>query len=223
MQRYKKRMHFYRLWRKRVSILKAIMIQRIYRGYKGRIRATQQRIARDLFYSLSPYATLVQKTVRGYLTRISNVKVRNAIREMYIIRRKESLEGIAVRLQAIARYYLATKIVKQSREIYNRRNLNRNHAILLIQQLVRLFLAKLHLSKRKHQKVSMDDAKRIASLKIKVFCVDGMRRYKSKLSGAALKKFYREKWSSAEKIQSLYRGYRAREVAQHNRIELKVC
>ena len=46
-----------------------------------------------------------------------------------------------------------------------------------------------------------------------------MRRYKGKLTGEALKKFFREKWTLSIVIQSIYRGYRARESVRKMKIK----
>lgn len=47
-----------------------------------------------------------------------------------------------------------------------------------------------------------------------------MARYKAKLSGEALKKFFREKWTAATAIQCAYRGYWGRERVRKLKIEL---
>jgi hypothetical protein len=49
-----------------------------------------------------------------------------------------------------------------------------------------------------------------------------MRRYKSRLTGDALRKFFREKWTLAIRIQSNYRGYKARELYQKLQIQRAV-
>jgi hypothetical protein len=49
--------------------------------------------------------------------------------------------------------------------------------------------------------------------------IAGMRRYKAKLSGEALRKFFREKWTAAEVIQANYRGFKGRERVRKIKIE----
>ena len=48
----------------------------------------------------------------------------------------------------------------------------------------------------------------------------GMAKYKAKLTGDALKKFFREKWTGAIVIQRHYRGFHARERIRKAKIEL---
>eukprot|EP01038_Epipyxis_sp_PR26KG_P005005 gene5005-6990_t len=220
MYRYKLRMHFYRLWRLRVQVINASLIQRIFRGFLARDKARQLRIERDLFYSRYPYALIVQRNVRGHLCRINCRFVKEAIKEMCFLRNKEIKDGLTVRIQCICRRFLAKKIVYSLKELRIRRNMNRNHAIFIMQQLVRRFISKLKLVKKQRQKVSTDEARRVAGMKIFIFCRDGMIRYKSRLSGGELKRFYREKWTSSTYIQSVYRGYTARERVHKMRIEL---
>ena len=47
-----------------------------------------------------------------------------------------------------------------------------------------------------------------------------MARYKAKLSGDALKRFFREKWTASEVIQRHYRGFRGRERVRKIKIQL---
>jgi len=49
-----------------------------------------------------------------------------------------------------------------------------------------------------------------------------MRRYKSRLTGDALRKFFREKWTLAIRIQSNYRAYKARELYKKLQINYAV-
>lgn len=48
----------------------------------------------------------------------------------------------------------------------------------------------------------------------------GMAKYKARLTGEALKKFFREKWTAAIEIQRLYRGFRARERVRKIKIDI---
>jgi hypothetical protein len=47
-----------------------------------------------------------------------------------------------------------------------------------------------------------------------------MARYKARLSGESLKKFFREKWTAAVVMQRHYRGHRAREAVRRTKIGL---
>ena len=69
-----------------------------------------------------------------------------------------------------------TTLVNALKELRIRRNMNRKHAILIMQQLVRRFISKLKLVKKQRQKVSTDEARRVAGMKIFIFCRDGMIR-----------------------------------------------
>jgi len=220
MHRYKLRMHYYRLWRARVKHEKALMIQRNYRGLLGRHRADRRREELRLFYSLSPFGLCIQKAVRGYLCRCVHTKAAKLIREMYINRRKEAENGLAVKLQAQARRFLAALRVRSWKELVVRRALNSHDAAITMQRLSRMFVAKLRVSRRRQWMRDELEARNNAGLKIKVFLLAKMRLYKSKLTGDALKTFYRHKWGAITKIQQLYRSFKARESVYKMKIGL---
>ncbi len=220
IRRYTKRMYFYGLWRLRLKRAGALTIQRVYRGYRGRIRAFYRKIEVAEFLANTPYAIIVQRNVRGHLCRLKMKKVSKAIREMYMLRRKEVEFALMVKIQAQARCFLARKRVESWRELCNRRRLNVHHAVLIIQQFGRFVLAKVRTQKRRIEKKNRDEARRIASMKIYVFCVEGLARYKSRLSGEELRRYYRHKWTAAVTVQRYYRGYKGREKYQKQKISL---
>jgi hypothetical protein len=216
--RYKKRQHFYRLWQLRMKRQAVLMIQRIHRGYKGRLRAVLFRQRREEFYACRPYAIALQCRIRGFLCRIHNPQVSKCIRELYIIRRREVESALAVRIQSHARKFLAAKYVIHYNEVVQRTKQNMSDAALILQMLVRRFLSKMELFRRQTKKRNLEEARRTAGNKIKKFSVEGMRRYKSKLSGDSLKKFFRNKWTAAIVLQCYYRAYRSREL--YNRLKI---
>jgi hypothetical protein len=211
MYRYKLRMHYYRLWRTRVRNAAAGTIQRVHRGVKGRARAALRMVQRAEFRAKAPYATLVQTTVRAYLVRIHTPQVSKSIRDMYVIRQFEAHNAVAVRIQSQVRRHLASHMVAAWKELCRRRALNEAAAILIMQQLARRFVSIMRVDHRRMLRDGMNAARRAAAKTIKTFCVEGMARYKSRLTGEALKKFFREKWTMSIIIQKVFRAYRVRE------------
>lgn len=221
--RYTKRLFFYNIWQSKLKTSSTITIQRIYRGYRGRLESHKRRKDVEKFYALSPFALKIQKHVRGHLSRVKishnsanqdNEQVSlvsQTIREMYFIRKKEVENAIAVRLQAIFRGFLTRLHFRVYKKLDKRHKSHLHSAAIIIQCLIRSFLAKNLFKKLKLNKKNEEEAIRIASLKIKLFCVAGMKRYKSRLQGDELKRFFREKWTAAIEIQRFYRGYYARE------------
>ncbi|KAJ1415988.1 hypothetical protein B484DRAFT_401290 [Ochromonadaceae sp. CCMP2298] len=220
MGRYKKRMHFFGLWRLRVSTSAAITIQRVFRGTLGRERATVLHTMRQKFRASAPYALIMQRYVRAHLSRNRSAYISKAIREMYAYRRKEAHNAVAVRLQAQARRYLATDYVQSWRELCARKDLNQKHAVVMMQQLARRFVSVQRLVRRRMMRDNLITARRNAGAKISLFLVEGMKRYKSKLSGDELKVFFKEKWTAATAIQCHYRGFKGREDVRHAKIEI---
>lgn len=223
MYRYKLRMHYYRLWRSRVKNAAAGTIQRLVRGIKGRKRAAQMFVERANFRACAPHAILIQTNVRAYLCRLHNPHVSKAIREMYVIRKFEALNAITVSIQAQMRRHLAAHLVSSWKELCQRRERNVNDAILIMQMLARRFVSILRVDKLRMQRDNYNAARRAAGRKIKTFCVEGMAKYKAKLTGDALKKFFREKWTMSIVIQAIFRGFRARERVRKIKIELALC
>lgn len=213
-------MHYYRLWRFRVKTNASGMIQRLFRGYRGRLRAIAKFLERAAFRACSPFAVMIQRNVRAYLSRLHTPQVSKAIREMYVIRRLEALNAVAVVLQAQMRRHLAAHLVSSWTELCHRRDRNVHDAILVMQQLARRFVSTLRTDKLRLQRDNYNAARRTAAKKIKTFCVEGMARYKARLTGDALKKFFREKWTMAIVIQKMFRGFRARERVRKIKIQL---
>ena len=149
------------------------MIQRNYRGYKGRRRAIQRFIERAEFLACAPYAVLIQRNVRAYLSRLHNTHVSKAIREMYILRRWEAHNAVAVCIQSRIRRHLAFHLVSSWKELCQRRARNTKDAVLVMQQLARRFVSILRMDKLRMQRDNYNAARRTAGKKIKIFCVEG--------------------------------------------------
>lgn len=197
MYRYKLRMYYYRLWRKRVNtesagtvpvrfairlstltvVLAAVtqigMIQRLYRGWKGRLKAMRRAVERAEFLACAPYGIMIQRNVRAYLCRLHNPQVSKAIREMYVIRRVEAHNAVAVSIQAQVRRHLASHLVSSWKELCARRERNVNDAILVMQMLARRFVSIMRVDKLRMQRDNYNAARRAAGRKIKTFCVEG--------------------------------------------------
>jgi hypothetical protein len=217
--RYKKRQYFFKLWQLRMKKSAVLLLQRVYRGYLGRRRAEHFRQEREEFYACKPYAIHLQCRIRGFLCRIHNPQVSKCIRELYIIRRREVESAMAVRIQAHARRFLAGKYVVHHKEVVERAKRSMNDAALILQMLARRFLSKMELFRRLTKKKNLEEARKTAGLKIKKFSVEGMRRYKSRLSGESLKRFFRHKWTASIVIQRYYRGFKSRERFNKLRID----
>jgi hypothetical protein len=150
------------------------MIQRQYRGWKGRQQAMQRFIERAEFLACAPSAVLIQRNVRAYLCRLHNPHVSKAVREMYIIRRLEAHNAVTVGIQAQMRRHLAAHLVSSWRELCARRARNVNDAALVMQMLARHFISVLRVDKLRLLRDNYNAARRAAGKKIKIFCVEGM-------------------------------------------------
>jgi hypothetical protein len=221
IHRYRLRMHFYRAWRRRLAINAALLVQRLFRGFHGRILALQARKEREHFQMLWPYALIIQQHTRGHLCRLKNARISRTIREMYLMRKQECYAALAVRLQSHGRRYLATHKTRAWAELRMRRRFNMQHAATTMQRLGRKFVAIMRVERRRKQKLSFEMAIRSAQIKIKEFLLFRFRRWKGKLSGEELKKFFRHKWGAAIKIQNNYRRYRQREI--YNKISITIA
>lgn len=149
------------------------MIQRLYRGWKGRLRAMRRFVERAEFLSCAPSAILLQRNVRAYLCRLHNPHVSKAIREMYVIRRVEAHNAVTVPIQAQMRRHLAAHLVSGWRELCARRKRNVNDAALVMQMLARRFVSVLRVDKLRLLRDNYNAARRVAGKKIKIFCVEG--------------------------------------------------
>lgn len=218
MGRYLKRLYFYHKWRKRVSLSSVCLVQRVYRGYRGRLLANVRNIERDIFYSRSPTAILMQKVVRGHLCRLNGEKVFKAIRLMYQRRVYEAEAAISVRFQAKARRYLAKERVKAWREVCTRRYIDTDNAIYVLQQLARTFLAKLKVTKIRYNKRRLAAIHHRAATVIGMWYRKRMAAYISTLKGKDMQKIMRKTWTASMLLQRVVRGYLGRERVYNIRI-----
>lgn len=216
--RYKRRLYFYYLSVQRKKNESTLFIQRLYRGFLGRRKAIQARIARAEFYAKAPYATTCQRNIRGFLARLKTSFISKGIREMYFLREKEVKMAMVVKIQAVARKFLGKRYVATFRELYYRRKRNEFDAILIIQLLVRRFISKVNLVRRQFKKRQLEQARYTAGMKIQIFVSEGMKRYREKLTGEDLKRYFFRKWRACENMQRYFRGFRAREYVKKLRI-----
>ncbi|RYG65258.1 hypothetical protein EON64_12300 [archaeon] len=147
--RYTRRMHFFHLWRDRVKRCSVLLVQRVYRGFKGRCRGHARHLEVLDFLNKSPYALKIQKTVRAFLCRKKHAFVSQKVRELYVMRRREVEAAIIVRLQSQGRRYISRRRVVAWRELRVRNRINVTDAITTLQQLVRRFLARMKVQKVK--------------------------------------------------------------------------
>lgn len=91
--------------------------------------------------------------VRGHLCRLHGGKFFEAMRDMYSLRRREAESGIAVRVQAGCRRFIANKRAIAWREVRGRRDLDEMNAIIIMQRLARYFVARMRVALRRYEKV----------------------------------------------------------------------
>ena len=216
--RYVCRMYWYRKWQVRLSNEHAVFIQRCYRGYKGRSKASVAKGIYLLFIANTPYAIKMQKCVRGHLVRLKAVSVFKAIREMYDFREREACGSIAVRFQANGRRFLARQRVKALKELWKRRGLDERNAATVMNTLVRFFLAGRRVRKIRNAKKRLDELMNKSAWKIQKWFRYWYNYALSKLSGKELQAKMRGKWQCALNIQRCFRGFKARERCNRLRI-----
>lgn len=211
MYAYSRRMYFYRLWKARTFRESVALIQRIFRGFRGRRKVKKRKADKIYFLSLSVYAIKLERVVRGHLARQNNPNIFKAIRDMYTNRRMEAYTAVVVRLQCFARLFLARERVKAWRELVIRKRLNRENTIIIIQMIARIYNAKMKVAKIRYMKMRREGLELRSAARIKRFYRESMERYYSKLDGAALQKVMRAKWRCTLLLQRSYRGFRGRE------------
>jgi hypothetical protein len=228
MIRYHKRQYFYHLYIQRRQQQMTLRIQRIYRGFVGRRIFRNRRTEYFHFLANTPYTIYLQRWIRGFLSRrFTNGKagsisgsgsgmtrvqpVSQRIREMYFTRQRESYHSIVIAIQCLCRRYLARRRFHLLTILSKQIKTNQEQASIFIQKLIRKFLARLIYYRRKYTKYRIEMARHNAAMKIVKFCEVGIIRYKSRLTGEALRRFYRVKWTASECIQRIYRGYRCRQ------------
>lgn len=218
IQRYMLRLNFYHMWQTRLRKEGALLIQRVFRGCKGRVKGNKARKERDSFFALNSYGLKLTRVVRGHLTRLKSNNVFIAIREMYTNRNLEAQAGVSVRFQACGRRFLAIERVKAFKELTNRRRRDEYNAIWSMQMLARSFIAKNKVQIIRWAIIRKKEMEDRASTKIQIYCQKAMLRYYSKLSGSELQNQMRSTWKATLKLQAVYRGFVGREKVHHMRI-----
>lgn len=218
MYGYKLRMGFWRIWQERRRLEGAITLQRLWRGILGRAIFKVKWDDYQYFLAHAPQAICIQRWVRGHHDRVHSPLVAQAMRDMYNYRAREAEAIVAVRFQANARRFLATKRVEAWREICSRRNIDETNSILIMQMLARRYNATKELLRRRYEKIRKDKLEDRASRKIQQWYNKQLNRYLSKLSGVELQKAMNRTWKMTLLLQRAYRGFKGRERINKMRI-----
>jgi len=219
---YAKRMGFYRMWKHRLAVEGAGLIQRVWRGGVGRTFFNIKKTNFVRFMANAPYAIKMQKCIRGHHVRVNNPLVAQSMRDLYMNRAREAEAWVSVRFQANARRFLAYKRTEAWREYVTRRNMDEFNSILIMQMLGRRYNARKMLFQKRFEKIRREKLEDTASRKIQSWYTKEMNRYLSKLSGKELQRAMNRTWRMTLILQTSYRSHRAREACAKKRIDIAV-
>ena len=218
--RYKCRLHFYWIYIEKKQLAACKLIQRWARGCAGRAVATVIRGREAYFFINTPSAIQIQRVFRGHCTRKRANRVCRVLREMYIVRREESEWAVAVRLQCMARFWLASRRTAALKELVTRRLKDEYNAATTMQGAGKVFLAKLQMAKKKGAVARSGEIREIAASRIQAFYRATQGRYRMKQSKFEREMVMRARISGARLVQRVVRGYMARNVTYRMRIKL---
>lgn len=156
---------------------------------------------------------------RGHSARKKNVHVAQAIVLMYVQRWNECEVAMYVRLQSFGRRFLTSKKLHDIKELISRRKLDEGHAINICQSEVRRFLASIKVQKMRFIKVKQHQLYLLAVSTIEGWYVRAMRRYNDKINGTDIFGQIKRMKRCILLMQTIYRGYRARENTAKLRIK----
>lgn len=222
---YRLRLKFYYIWKNKKGWLGSMLIQRIWRGFKGRKKAKQRKQEHLDMLARIPHIIKIQKIFRSVVCRKHNKYIAQAIRDMYDDRGREAEIGVAVRFQSLGRRFLALRRISAWREFVHRRRNDQFNAATVLQCMVRCFLSKTRKTKLMTKRNRIRDLKNRAAARIQAFYRASQGKYNSKLTRQELLMIQRRRLAAAMRISRVVRGHWGRKIAQKIRIRraLEYC
>lgn len=193
-------------------------IQRVWRGYCGRVRAAAMRKQRQEMLTLTPHVLRLQKIFRGHRSRRINKYVAEVMREVYDVRRREAEVGIAVRFQSCGRRFLARRRILAIRELTHRRREDEYAAAVVMQNLVRMYVSKVKYKNIRLQNMRVGDMRSRAAARIQAFYRASKGKYNSKLTRKEMLMIARRRLNATIILQRFMRGHWARQEYNKRRI-----
>lgn len=124
-----------------------------------------------------------------------------------------------VRLQSFGRRFLTSKKLYDIKESIGRRKMDENYAITTCQNEVRRFLASMKVQRMRYMKEKQHQLNLLAVSTIEGWYVRVMRRYNDKVNGTDIFGQIKRMKRCLLLMQTIYRGYRAREYTAKLRIK----
>jgi hypothetical protein len=219
---YSCRMRYYKMWQCRERNRQATAIQRIFRGMQGRQEYHYHRQKLHAFLRLAPYATNIQRIVRGFLCRKHRFDITKVLCDFYQRRKVEAHSGIVVRFQNKARRHLA-KLKRQAwRELHHHRYLDEVQAACTIQLVARGYIARMNMLRVRRVVERYQRVRHSASNYIQRWYRQQQERIRLKEEGRKLFERLRQMYRSVLLIQRVYRGYLGRQSYYNHRIDIAV-
>lgn len=219
-----------RAWKKLLAKLSgssAVEVQRVWRGVLGRRKAARRRVELDEFRAKTLYATRIQGLYRSHLEQRRHREVSAAVEQLRVHRRQEAQAAVAVRLQAVARTYLARIRARIAGVYFAMLQADRKHAVITIQSVARMFICKLHMRQLQLEKQRVFELRSKAATRIQQFIRASYGRYSASLQAAELRLMKRARLRAVINIQRYYRGYVARrtlfKLQAHRRLEIRAA
>ncbi|GBG30328.1 F-box/LRR-repeat protein 2 [Hondaea fermentalgiana] len=193
----------------------ALLLQRCYRGHKGRERSRAQRRLRALRADQSVAALRIQAAFRGWRGRKVAARVRRdkALEALRAVERRNREEQMALRIQRTFRGrkgYLAYLVLLETKRLEEERRFKDTMAALRLQAAWRRRMAYQELLRRRAAKLQRELEERTAVVLQRVY--RGMLGRRIAAAEAKTQAWQREQASSVV-IQRAWRGCRGRHVA----------
>lgn len=196
----------------------SMLLQRVYRGYRGRVKAKFHAEERKRYLEITPYCLLFQRIFRGQYSRKKHKIIGDVMRDMYSQRQREAKIAMMVRFQTAGRLYLAQKKALAWREMVLRRRQDEWSAALVMQGLVRGALCKGQVDKMMMQHQKVMDLKHRSAARIQAFYRASKGKHNSKLSRQEMLMIKRRRKAATDLLLRAVRGYYGRKEAQRRRI-----
>lgn len=218
LRMYMKRLPFHHAAVARKRLTCCGFIQRVFRGYKGRLVCARLRAQHLVFLKLFPHALKLQRVFRGHICRRKNRYIATAIRQMIQKRLNEAVVAISVRFQSCGRRFLARKRAEAWKEVRLRRTNDEFNSILIMQCCARVYNACVKVRKVRAEKARLDDLIYRSANKIQKWMCLCTKRHRAFMSDDQRRRIYAREWGATLMLQKTYRGYKGKEKFNHRKI-----
>jgi len=201
---------------------KVVELQRVIRGYWGRLVAAELKEYWDELKMNARYAVLVQAKARGHRARRHDRIVKPALVVFRQERQMQFKMNAAILLQKTVRGKLSRLRVHGWSEVVQQRRTDISIQIIVLQCSVRCCIARMRLTKKRYQAYLLHRMRTKAAIRMQNLYRISEGKYGGMMRKEQIERVNRLKNRSCLRVQAVFRGFLGREEMRAAKYELNL-